>query len=91
MGIMPVLWTAWAAIGVALLLLLTYRGTLTRYEGDQIYLEESSSNHEQDQATLMARLNRLQPFVRVATAITCLLSTAILGAYVWDAVHQFTM
>jgi hypothetical protein len=91
MEIMPVLWIIWAAVTTTLLILLAYRGTLTRYEGDQIYLEESSSNHEQDQATLMARLSRLQPFVRVATAITCLLSTAILGTYVWDAVHQFTM
>ena len=91
MEIMPVLWIVWAAVTATLLILLAYRGTLTRYEGDQIYLEESSSNHEHDQANLMARLSRLQPFVRVATAITCLLSTAILGTYVWDAVHQFTM
>ncbi|HEY0794718.1 MAG TPA: hypothetical protein VGD64_02945 [Acidisarcina sp.] len=91
MAIMSVLWTMWALVTASLLILLGYRGTLTRYEGDQIYLDESSSNHEQDQATLMVRLSRLQPFVRVATAITCLLSTAILGTYVWDAVHQFTM
>jgi len=91
MTYMPVLWIVWGTFTAALLILLAYRGTLTRYEGDQLFLDESSHHHEEEQADIVSRVNRLQPFVRAATGLTCLLSAVLLGTYVWDAVRQFTM
>ena len=38
MGSMLILWIVWAAVLVNLLILLAYRGTITRYEEDQIFL-----------------------------------------------------
>ena len=88
---MPILWIVWAAAGATLLVLLGYRGTLTRYEEDQIFLDESSHNHEEEQAEIVSRVKRIQPYVRTATGVTCLLSAVILGIYVWEALRQFTM
>ncbi|HEY0758348.1 MAG TPA: hypothetical protein VGD59_03730 [Acidisarcina sp.] len=91
MSYMPILWIIWAAVAAVLFIMLIYRGRLTRYEGDQLFLDESSHQHELEQAEIVSRVNRLQPFLRTATGITCLLSAVILGTYVWDAVKQFTM
>ena len=49
MGYMPVLWIVWAGVAVILLILLGYRGTLTRYEEDQIFLDDAGNHQAQEQ------------------------------------------
>jgi hypothetical protein len=90
MSAMPVLWIVWAGVAVILLILLGYRGTLTRYEEDQIFLDESGHHHEQEQHDLLVKVARIQPFVRAAIAATCLMSAGILGIYVWDIIKRLT-
>ena len=85
MGAMPVLWFVWGGVAVILLVLLGYRGTLTRYEEDQIFLDESCGHHAQQQMEILAKVRKVDPFVRVAIAATALMSVGILGLYVWDA------
>jgi hypothetical protein len=91
MGIMPILWIVWAAVTATFLILLGYRGTLTRYEEDQLFLDDSHHQQEEEQATILVRVKRIQPFVRAALGLTCLLSAVIIGTYIWDAVKQFNM
>jgi len=88
MGAMLILWIVWAGVVAILLILLGYRGTLTRYEEDQIFLDECSNHQKNEQAEILAKVNKIQPFVRIATGATCVLSACILGIYVWDAVRQ---
>ncbi len=89
MSIMLTLWIVWAGLTVTLLALLAYRGTITRYEGDQIFLDDCSSHQEREQADICKKVNRLRPFVRAVTGATCVMSAMIIGIYVWDAVRQF--
>ena len=63
----------------------------TRYEEDQIFLEESSSNQNREQQELLKKINRITPAVRIVTVCTGVMTAAILGFYVWDAVKQFNM
>jgi ABC-type uncharacterized transport system fused permease/ATPase subunit len=89
MSIMLLLWIVWAVVTTALLALLAYRGTLTRYEEDQLFLDPASGHQEQEQAQIINKVNRIQPLVRIMTGATCALSATIIGVYVWDALSQF--
>jgi len=88
MSFMPVVWIVWAAVITILLVLLVYRSNLTRYEEDQIFLDEAASHQKKEQEDLMVRVNKIQPFIRVVTGATCLLTVGILGVYVWDALQH---
>lgn len=85
MSIMPVLWIVWAGVTAILLVLLAYRGTITRYEEDQIFLDSSGDHQQKEQTEILAKVQRIQPFVRAAISATCVMSAGILGMYVWDA------
>jgi len=89
MSIMLILWIVWAVLTVTLLAMLAYRGTITRYEEDQIFLDDASTIQQQEQVLIVTRVNRLRPYLRAVTGATCVMSAMILGIYVWDAVRQF--
>jgi H+/gluconate symporter-like permease len=91
MSIIPLMWAIWAGLTTTLLVLLLYRSNLTRYEEDQIFLEESSERQNKDQQELLKKVNRVTPLVKIVTVCTCAMTAAILGFYVWDAVKQFYM
>lgn len=91
MGIMPYLWIAWAVVTTVLLALLVYRSNLTRYEEDQLFLDDASEHQHKEQETILKKVNRIQPFVRAFTVTTCVMTVAIVGIYVYDAIKQFNM
>lgn len=86
MSYMPVVWIVWACIGLCLLILLLYRSNLTRYEEDQIFLDDAADHQKKQQEEILVKVNRIQPFIRVVTGATWALTVAIIGVYVWDAV-----
>jgi hypothetical protein len=88
MSAIPILWIVWAGVTAILLILLAYRGTVTRYEEDQIFLDDCADHQKKEQTEILAKINRIQPFVRIATGATCALTAGILGIYVWDAVRH---
>ena len=88
MSFMPVVWIVWAAVITILLVLLVYRSNLTRYEEDQIFLDEAASHQKKEQEDLMVKVNKVQPLIRVVTGATCLLTVGILSVYVWDALQH---
>jgi hypothetical protein len=85
---MPVVWIVWAAVITFLLVLLVYRSNLTRYEEDQIFLDESANHQKKEQEELLAKVNKIQPLIRIVTGATCVLTVCILGVYVWDALQH---
>jgi len=82
------LWIVWAGITAIMLILLGYRGTLTRYEEDQLFLDECEDHQKNEQAVLMAKVDKIQPYVRLAIAGTCVMTALVIGYYVWDAVRH---
>lgn len=88
MSYMPVVWIVWACISVCLLILLLYRSNLTRYEEDQIFLDDSGTHQKKEQEAILVKVNKIQPFIRVVTGVTCVLTVGIIGVYVWDALMQ---
>jgi Na+/H+ antiporter NhaB len=88
MSYMPVVWIVWAGIITCLLILLIYRSNLTRYEEDQIFLDDCSNHQKHQQEEILVKVNKVQPLIRVVTGATCLLTVGIIGVYVWDAVQH---
>jgi hypothetical protein len=88
MSFMPVVWIVWASIITILLVLLVYRSNLTRYEEDQIFLDDCASHQKKEQEDLLAKVNKIQPAIRIVTGVTCLLTVGIIGVYVWDALQH---
>jgi hypothetical protein len=91
MDMMSLLWMVWAGLTVALLALLVYRGTITRYEEDCLFLDDSSKHQHDEQDKILQRVRKMQPAVRIFTVGACAMSAAILGMYIWDAIRQFNL
>lgn len=79
----------WGVVTVAFLLLLAYRGQITRYEEDQLFLNGAHSNEENQQHEIVRKVNRLAPFVRLLGGATSLVTLGIIGMFVYDAWQKF--
>jgi hypothetical protein len=84
MEILRSLVIAWGAIGAALLVLLGYRGTLTRYEEDQIFLNETVTVQAQEQTDIQRKLHAIRPFLLVMVWTLGALTAVILGLFIRD-------
>jgi hypothetical protein len=82
---MSVLVTLWSVLTVALVVVLIYRSALSMHEDDQIFLDNAESHLEQEQKQLMARMDRVRPFVNVLGASSGLLVMLMAGLWVWRA------
>ncbi len=74
-----------------LLILLLYRGTITRYEDDQLFLDDISARAHQENDAIIRKLDKMKPFLRVLTGVTSVLTATIVGLYAWDAIKTFYM
>jgi hypothetical protein len=84
MEIVRYLAIAWAVVGAVLLALLAYRGTLTRYEEDQIFLSETVSVHAAEQGKIQQKLHLIKPFLVVALWAIAVLTVVIVGLFIRD-------
>jgi hypothetical protein len=84
MEFLRILVIAWAAVGAVLLVLLGYRGTLTRYEEDQIFLNDAVSVESQEQGEIQRKLLVIRPYLVVMVWAIGLLTAGILGLFVRD-------
>jgi len=55
------------------------------HEDDQIFLDNAESHLEQEQKQLMARMDRVRPFVNALGASSGLLVMLMAGLWVWRA------
>jgi hypothetical protein len=91
MHVAPALWIVWAVFAAILLMLLLYRGTISRYEDDQLFLDDISDRQHRENDAIIRKLNKLQPVVRALTGVTTILTATIIGLYAWDAIKLFSM
>ncbi len=91
MHFVPTLWIVWAAFAAVLLTLLLYRGTITRYEDDQLFLDDISERQHKENDAIIRKLNQIQPFLKVFTGVTSVLTATLIGLYAWDAIKTFYM
>jgi len=85
MEAIPVLLIVWAAILACFLGLPAYKGPLTRYEEDQLFLNETVSQEQQLQSEIIRKVTKIQPFVRVFGVATAVMTAGIIGIFTYDA------
>ncbi|MFB3814396.1 MAG: hypothetical protein ACE14L_09800 [Terriglobales bacterium] len=85
---MTALLIVWGAITAALVVLLIYRSTLSMQEDDQLFLDESESHMQKEQALILKRLEKLQWPLRFLGAASGLLILVIFGIWLWQGLNQ---
>jgi hypothetical protein len=85
MSYLPVLLIVWAAVAACFLALLAYRGQLTRYEEDQLFLSDSQSNDRQEQTEIIRKVNKIRPMVNLFGYAAALMTIGIVGLFTYDA------
>jgi len=86
----PLVWmlTVWGVLTAVLVVLLIYRSTLTMQEDDQLFLDDTKSQMEQDQQELIAKVNKLNPFVKVLGAASGLMFLVIAGMFIYQGLNN---
>ena len=83
-----VLLIVWGVLTAVLIALLIYRGTLTMHEDDQLFLGESESHMAREQVEIMARVNKLGPFVKVLGTASAVMILGIAGLAIYQGLTQ---
>ena len=78
----------WGVVTGILLMLLFYRSTLTRQEDDQLFIDESSSSRATEQRQLIAKVNKINPLVKLVGATSGLMILAIAGWAVYIGLNS---
>jgi hypothetical protein len=79
---------AWGIVTGILLILLFYRSTLTRQEDDQLFIDESSSSRATEQSQLIAKVNKINPLVKLVGATTGVMILVIAGWAVYIGLNS---
>ena len=65
----PTMLTIWAVVTACFVAILTYRGQLTRYEQERLFLSESHlASTERRQTEIVERLRQIQPICLLYTS-----------------------
>lgn len=88
MSPMIVLLIGWGVLTGILVILLIYRSTLTMQEDDQLFLDESESHMQTEQAEIMRKVNRISPYVKVLGAVSGVMILVIAGMAIYQGLNQ---
>jgi hypothetical protein len=89
-GFALAMWIVWGLLVLILAVLYIYRSKLTQDEDDQIILDESFDNVKNEQAAIVAKVNRIQPAVRVLQWLVLVATVIMVGYYIyWDILVNF--
>ena len=70
---------AWGVVTAVLVILLIYRSTLTMQQDDQLFLDESSTAMATEHKELIAKVNKINPLVKVLGATSGVMILVIAG------------
>lgn len=79
---------SWGVLTVALVILLIYRSTLTRQEDDQLFLDPAEAHMQQEQAEIMRKVEKVNPYVMWLGAASGLLIVAIASLAAYERLTQ---
>jgi hypothetical protein len=89
MGYAPVIWSVWGAFILLFLIIKLYISRLGRDEEDQIFLGEGFEHEKSAQASIVARINKVQPYQKLALYFVIGMTAVVVVYYVIDIFHQF--
>jgi hypothetical protein len=89
MPLVPVMWAVWGALVLILAGVWVYRSRLERDEEDQIFIDDAFSHEKLAQAAIVAKVNKVQPIMRVMLILTGVATLFVIGYYIYDIINQF--
>jgi hypothetical protein len=78
------MWSVWTVLVVVMAALHVYRSSLTRDEEDQVFLDDSFEQMRSAQASIVARVSKVEPALHVAQWAVVGMSVIVLGYYAHD-------
>ncbi|RZU40606.1 hypothetical protein [Edaphobacter modestus] len=85
MSAIPIMLIVWGVVAACFLALLAYRGQLTRYEEDQLFLNERETHEQQEQNEIIRKVNKIGPAIRVLGFAAAAMTISIVGIFTYDA------
>ena len=89
MSLVLVMWSVYGALVAITAVLYIYRGRLQRDEEDQIFLDDSFEHEKAEQEAIVARVNKIEPSLRVMKWLVAVATVIVIAYYIWDIVTQF--
>jgi nucleoside recognition membrane protein YjiH len=84
MTFIPAMWTVWGVLVLLLAVLKLYIGRLTRDEDDQVILDDSFSSVKDEQAAIVAKVNKIEPLLRLNLWLVGAMTVFVIGYYIRD-------
>lgn len=88
-GFVPVMWSIWGVLVILLAAVNLYQSRLARDEEDQIFLGEGFTEEKSAQAAIAERVNKVQPYKRMALWLVGAMTLFVVGYYILDIIKQF--
>ena len=88
MTFVPIMWTVWGVIVASMLLLHVYRSSLEKDEDDQIFLDDSFEQERTAQSLIVAKVQKLEPALRVMKWLALAMTLVIIVYYIRDILAQ---
>ena len=88
MTFVPIMWTVWGVIVASMLLLHVYSSSLEKDEDDQIFLDDSFEQERTAQSLIVAKVQKLEPALRVMKWLALAMTLVIIVYYIRDILAQ---
>ena len=89
MSFVTLMWSVWGFTVLIMATMFLYRSRLTKDEEDQIFLDESANLHQSAQQAIIAKVNKVQPLIRVTEIVAGVATLFVIGYYINDVINQF--
>jgi hypothetical protein len=83
------MWGIWGGLVVLLFAVHLYQSRLARDEDDEVFLGEGFENERAAQAEITAKVNKVEPVLKVLKWLVALATVFVIGYYIWDIINQF--
>jgi len=85
MNALPDLIIVWAVLTGLFLALLAYNGTLTRYEENQLFLDDINAVEKQEQSMILNKITKVTPYIKALGTLSAVMTVVIIAIYTLDA------
>ena len=87
----PIMWSIWGVCVALMLSLHIYRGSLEKNEDDQIFLDDSFDHERAAQTAIVARVNKIEPALRLARWLAVGMTAVVIVYYIRDIMLQLNV
>jgi hypothetical protein len=84
-----VMMICWGVLAVITGALVLYRAKLQGNEIDQVALDETFAKEAAENEALAAKVNKIQPAIRVLSWVFAAATLIVIGYWIWDFIAQF--